>query len=59
MDLESAQRVANLKTANPRFKYQLVKWTVLGFDTSPSMTLCDLTLPHVGLFRAEGFFKVI
>ena len=58
MDLESAQRVANLETANPGFKYQLVKQTVLEINTPPSVALCDLTLPRVGLFRAERFFKV-
>ena len=58
MDLESAQRVANLETANPGFKYWLVKQTVLGIVTPPSVALCDLALPRVGLFRAERFFKV-
>lgn len=58
MDLESARRVANLEAANPGFKYQLVKWTVVGSNTSPSMTPCHLTLPRVGFFRAQGYFKV-
>ena len=53
------QRVANLEAAKLGFRYQLVKWTVLGSNTSPSMTLCDLTLSRVGFFRAQGYFKVI